>query len=272
MLFREGGDGLWLISQPMHAWVAGQLARAWGNDRFGEVTPRAAVCLGAEQHDLGWADWEQQPTVNPQTGRPYRFFELPTGEHVAIWRPASRQALTQGRYAALLVSLHVSGLYARHDYSKDTPAEGQAARTFLAAEQSFQSTLLTSLSADPATAATATPAVVERNRRLVAVWDRLSLALCGGAGAPLTVPSVPTAEGEASLTVQSIGEPAGVPASLGSVEHYRVSPWPFASATVTLTFEGRQVQPPFADDAALRSALETAPWRSQEIILSGGPA
>ena len=108
MLFRETADGLVVVSQPTHAWVSGQLARAWGNPAFGAVEPRDDVCLGAEQHDLGWAVWEQSPTRHPGTGRPHRFFDMPTAEHVAIWRGASRRALTQGRYAALLVSLHVA--------------------------------------------------------------------------------------------------------------------------------------------------------------------
>jgi hypothetical protein len=40
MLIREEPDGSFLaIGQASHAWLSGQLARAWGNAEFGEVEP-----------------------------------------------------------------------------------------------------------------------------------------------------------------------------------------------------------------------------------------
>jgi hypothetical protein len=51
MLFQEeGGDAVVAIPQPGHAWLAGQLARAWGNDAFARrPAPLEEVGLGAEQ-------------------------------------------------------------------------------------------------------------------------------------------------------------------------------------------------------------------------------
>jgi hypothetical protein len=259
MLFRETADGLVVVSQPTHAWVSGQLARAWGNPAFGAVEPRDDVCLGAEQHDLGWAVWEQSPTRHPGTGRPHRFFDMPTAEHVAIWRGASRRALTQGRYAALLVSLHVAGLYERHDYSTDTPDEAKAARALVAEERHFQSDVLASLRSDPRYARFATEEIVRRNQRLVATWDRLSLLLCSGVSVPQSLASVPAADGETTLQLTPI-EPD--PARVG------VSPWPFGASHVAVTFDARRlVATHFADDAALREALDEAPWLSLETHL-----
>ena len=51
MLYRQEKQGKIAITQPMHAWLAGQLARTWGNERFGDVVPFEEVCLGAEQHE-----------------------------------------------------------------------------------------------------------------------------------------------------------------------------------------------------------------------------
>ena len=82
MLYRQEKQGRIAITQPMHAWLSGQLARAWGNERFGEVTPWGEVYLGAEQHDVGHTAWEQAPTLNPQTGLPYSFLEMPRHVHV----------------------------------------------------------------------------------------------------------------------------------------------------------------------------------------------
>ena len=49
MLLCGDGDDLIAVGQPAHAWVSGQLARAWGNGRFGTPEPREEVCLAAEQ-------------------------------------------------------------------------------------------------------------------------------------------------------------------------------------------------------------------------------
>src|SRR5262249_61842355 len=85
MLLCGDGQDLIAVGQPAHAWVSGQLARAWGNARFGELEPRAEVCLAAEQHDLGMATWERRPTLNPKTGLPRSFMELTLDEHLEIW-------------------------------------------------------------------------------------------------------------------------------------------------------------------------------------------
>src|ERR687897_888824 len=112
MLFRdEGGDAVVAIPQPGHAWLAGQLVRAWGNDAFTPPAPLEEVCLGAEQHDLAWLAWEAAPTLNPATGRPHRFHEVPTARRVADWQAGVRPApAAYGRYPALLVSLHADAI------------------------------------------------------------------------------------------------------------------------------------------------------------------
>src|SRR6266446_1659366 len=84
MLYREDPAGLIVIGQPSHAWVSGQLARAWGNDEVGTVAPWEEVCLAAEQHDLAHALWERSPALNPQTGRPYSFLDMPANMRLAL--------------------------------------------------------------------------------------------------------------------------------------------------------------------------------------------
>src|SRR6266566_7874905 len=134
MLYRQEKQGKIAITQPMHAWLSGQLARAWGNERFGEVVPFEEVCLGAEQHDIAHADWERAPKLNPQTGRPYSFLEAPKTMHIPIFSSASSLVLNQGRYAALLVSLHFTGLYKGYNSAQGTPEDSQTVQAFLARE------------------------------------------------------------------------------------------------------------------------------------------
>ncbi|HEY2594793.1 MAG TPA: DUF3891 family protein, partial [Chloroflexota bacterium] len=68
MILRRDDAGVLAVGQASHAWLSGQLARAWGNDRFGAVEPLAEVALGAEQHDVGMAGWDLAPVRNPETG------------------------------------------------------------------------------------------------------------------------------------------------------------------------------------------------------------
>ncbi len=149
MLYRQEKQGKIAITQPMHAWVSGQLARAWGNEHFGEVVPLEEVCLGAEQHDVGHTAWELAPTLNPQTGLSYSFLEIPRQLHVQLWSQAARCVLPQGRYAALLVSFHGTRLYQHYDAANDLPENAQAVQHYLAQERAFQEELLASLRCDP---------------------------------------------------------------------------------------------------------------------------
>ena len=138
-------------------------------------------------------------------------------------REAGRLALVQGRYTALLTSLHGTGLYERfHDWTRDTPEEAQAARDYLAGGIRLSGVIARHLRNDPVYAPYATEEAVARNRRLVALWDRLSLALCHGVRAPITIPDVPTADGDPSRSRSTPvdGDPLNV----------TVDPWPFRTA------------------------------------------
>ena len=126
VLLRDEGDGVIAIGQASHAWISGQLARVWGNDRFAAPEPREEVCLAAEQHDVGMAEWDLRPSLNPDTGRPRSFMELPVDVHVALWSEAPAKLFSQSRYAALLVSMHGVASQSRRDLAK---AHGALART-----------------------------------------------------------------------------------------------------------------------------------------------
>jgi Protein of unknown function (DUF3891) len=258
MLYRQEKQGKIAITQPAHAWLAGQLARAWGNERFGEVEPWEEVCLGAEQHDVGHTVWEQVPTLNPQTGLPYSFLEMPRQLHVQLWSQAARCVLPQGRYAALLVSLHGTGLYQRYDAAKDLPENAQAVQHYLAQERAFQEELLTSLRTDPHYGPYTTEEVVERNRRLVGIWDALSLAICFGRKPPQSWQQVPTATSTTTLTLSARDDD---PTQL------MIIPWPFRRQQVTLVYEGRYLTETFSNEAEMREALKHAPWVTLQTVL-----
>jgi hypothetical protein len=132
-------------------------------------------------------------------------------------------------------------------------------QAFLDQEQAFQTRLLTELQSDPRFAVYATPNAIVRNRRLTAVWDALSLVICGGQRETRRIGGVPTVDGETLLSV--------LPAS-SDPTRVAITPWPFAEEGVTLRFEGRRLPGRFADEAAMRAALARAPWVSFTVRLN----
>jgi hypothetical protein len=258
MLLRTDDRGVLLIGQASHAWISGQLARAWGNVRFGSIEPREEVCLGAEQHDVGMARWDLAPSRNPDTGLPHSFIEMPLSVHLDLWSRAARRLLTQSRYAALLVSMHGTRLYELRDLDALPSDQAEAIRGFFGAQRAFQQQLLTSLRDGASTASAAAPGAVARNSQLIWTWDYLSLAICLD-WAPGAAHGVPTAGAPVDLAITPGAEPLTL----------RFDPWPFATDALTVRAEGRRLDAGrrFDTDEALAAALEQARWETVEFEL-----
>jgi hypothetical protein len=239
MLLRPDGDAVVTIGQASHAWVSGQLARAWGNERVPAPAPREEVCLGAEQHDVGMARWDLAPELNPRTGRPFRFYEMPRRTHVALWSAAAENLLTQSRYAALRVSLHGTGLYERFPPREDDPEILALVRDYLERQRALQERLAAELGAGRDE--------LRRNQALLAAWDDLSLALCHDTP-EREVPDVPAAGGTTSALRLTRHD-----------DHHTLDPWPFTRGEVRLRCEGRRLEGRFEDEPALHAALDRAP-------------
>jgi hypothetical protein len=257
MLLREDQRGWIAIGQPSHAWISGQLARAWGNEQFGSVEPFPEVCLAAEQHDVGWGRLDLEPTLNPDTGLPRSFMEMPLDVHLKLWTAGPRRLLSQSRYAALLASLHGWRLYARRNLEKAAPSDADAIERFLAGERAFQEELLGALRADDATAPAARDELVERNSLLIWTWDYLSLAVCLD-WTPVTAKGCPSSSGPVDLELAS-GPSAG-----RTILH----PWPFTEPEVRVRCEGRRLTQRFGDEREMRAAFAAAPWETLEFELS----
>lgn len=253
MLYRTTTQGRIWITQPTHAWVAGQLARAWGNDTFGSFDPWEEVCLGAEQHDIGWSPWEAAPTLNPQTGYPHNFTELATQVHIDMWSKAKHLAMPFGRYATLLVSLHGTGLYERFTNWQNSPESTQIVQSFLQQESEFQQQLTAELQNDPDYAAYATTEAIAYNRQLVALWDLLSLILCMGLEQERQIEHVPTPTGEVTLTLTPVEN---------NPTQIKVEPWPFRAKVVPLVWEGRILRETYTQEEAMRTQLKQAAWNT----------
>jgi hypothetical protein len=237
MLLREEGDAVIAIGQASHAWISGQLARAWGNERFAGPEPREEVFLVAEQHDIGMAQWDLRPSLDPRTGRPHSFAEMPLAIHMALWAAAPAKLLSQSRYAALLV--HGTAMYERRDPATLNAAERQLVHDYLDGQRALQSALVDQLEADRSQLA--------RNQRLLWTWDSLSLALC------LRWPPFALAD------VPGTTEPLDLTLSAMAADRFTLEPWPFAAERVQVRCEGRRLEGRFNAEAELHEALKRAP-------------
>lgn len=245
MLQRVDGEDVIVISQPAHAWVSGQLARDWGNDAFGDLQPYDEVCLATALHDVGFLDWETAPTLNTQTGLPHTFLELPTSLHLAIWTRGIQQVLKYDRYAALLVSMHFSHLSRTHP--SESAQDRKLEEKFWEAQDELQTTLITSLSNDVDYAPFSLDQVILRNRRLLSLWDWMSLLLCMGFKEEKVVDNVPSADGITQIKM--------CPLENGKVV---IEPWPFRKDAITIKCEGLQLLKAYRSEHEMRKGLLAA--------------
>lgn len=250
MLLRHEGRSVLSIPQQSHAWISGQLARVWGNDRFPSPEPWEEVCLAAEQHDIGMAGWDLEPTLNPDTGLPHSFLEMPLGTHLSLWDAAPQRLLVQSRYAALLVSMHGARLYRRRNLEELEPGQADAVRSYLAGQREFQSELIEALSNDPLSGPWVETQALERNSQLVWIWDFLSLAVCLD-WAPRTARDAPTLQGGVDIEIERGPRPRTL----------TLDPWPFRADAVAVRCDGRRLRPRLENEQELRAAL--APSRGE---------
>jgi hypothetical protein len=177
------------------------------------------LLLAAEQHDLGWLDWEAAPTFDPQAGRPQLFRDVGAATHAPMWvRGLERVLAAWGAHVALLISMHGALIYRRNmDRQRMSEADALPAEDYLATQASREATWTEALQLDPA--------AVKRESSLVAFADTLSLALCGGLMAPMTL-EAPAQNGDL-IRMELRGRP-GRPFGLV------LAPWPLSGDTLAV--------------------------------------
>jgi hypothetical protein len=231
------GDAVVAIGQASHAWIAGQLARGWGNARFPRPEPFEEVCLGATQHDIGMATWDLAPDLDPATGLPRPYFAMDRFTHLRLWTEAPTRLLTQSAWAALLTSLHGTSLYERYPPRTDDPAVARAVAAYLDGQRALQVRLAAEVGADEDRLRT--------NRDLLGLWDQLSIALCEDHERHV-VDGVPSVDGPVTLTL------------VREHDHLTLDPWPMGDDALVVVGEGRRLEGRCADAEALAAALASA--------------
>jgi hypothetical protein len=253
MLFRRDASAIIAISQPSHAWLSGQLARCWGNAGFRAPEPYEDVCLGAEQHDIAWLEWERHPTLNPATGLPHEFREIGIDTRIALWSRGIDLAFAFGHYPALLVSLHAHTIHSNFA----TPSAGSASGpisedrrkmlTFLDTQHALREGILASLAAQARYRDFVGPEICERNRNLIYAVDRLSLEICWGVRDEATIPNV-SLDGHTKIDLH-------LRPRAGKTDDLILDPWPFSAVECKVLCEGHRLETHFRDEATMREAL-----------------
>jgi hypothetical protein len=236
MLFREQAQNVLAISQLTHAWISGQLLRAW-DEPLGE-----ALLLAGEQHDIAWIDWETAPSFDPRTGRPHLFRDVGAAVHAPMWSRGVDRALGGwGGHVALLVSRHGGVIYRRYkDRHRIAEADALAAQRYLEGQATFEAGWSRSLGLDSRT--------LDKETALIAFADTVSLALCGELKPPITL-ETPGRNGDpVTMTLAAMPDHA-----FG----FTLSPWPFRENAITVEGEARPLarEGRFADETAMRAWL-----------------
>jgi hypothetical protein len=137
--------------------------------------------MAAGRHDIGWLDWETEPTFNASTGRPHLFREVGAATPAPMWIRGVRRARDAwGSHVALLVSRHGGVIYRRFiDRHRMNEADAAAAQNYLNTQAPIECTWARALGLDASE--------LERETSLIAFADTLSLALCGDLKAPLNL-------------------------------------------------------------------------------------
>ena len=248
MLLRPCKEGFIAISQPFHAWLAGELTRAWGG-RFERPKPFETIVCAAALHDIGWLDWEAEPQFDVARGTPLEFQNVPAEVHTGLWGAGVSRAAVYGDHVALLVSRHGDAIYERtFDEASARPAATKAVRAFRNEQKHLQSGMIERLSTDAETAAYVTDDQLDFVKRFIVAVDTISLNLCWGVSERVTIADVP-----------SLARPATDLTLSATKDVIHVDPWPFATDELNLCVEGKHIPTRFKDEREMRDVLRGAP-------------
>ena len=195
----RSASSYWLVTQPAHAALAGELAAALHDDLFGPID--ATISRSIALHDYGWSmdDAEQIQRLRSDSKlRPRGFLQSSAEESLQAW---TRSIDAVEKFAAIggyLVSRHFERLSHRTGKTPQSKVE-----TFRRREQQRQERLLKSLGHKKAD--------LERLVDGLQFCDVLSLYLCCGSTRSITV-------AEPKMTVSRAGE------------GYKIEPSPFAES------------------------------------------
>jgi uncharacterized protein DUF3891 len=158
----------WLITQPDHAALSGDIAAALGPPLLPRLSPE--IVQGIAMHDEGWAPFDAQITITD--GRPLSFLDFLPEDFLRAWKGSIERAEKVAPIAGAMVSGHFWRLAKnRLEWGIDGAEDRSLLRDFLENEQARQQRFLGGRSRDQ----------LEFLTDVLQFCDVLSLYLCCGA-------------------------------------------------------------------------------------------
>jgi hypothetical protein len=253
MIRRDAEPGHWiLISQIEHARLAGMVAELWGGEACGRLEPRDELLAAIYHHDDGWAAWERRPDVDPATGRPLDFTEMPLDDSLSIWRGSILAAASLGNLPGYLVSGHFCALLRASSRWQAGTDEGRLAGAFLAEQDQSQSRWLRSWQS---AAANRTERLARHALRWLQFFDRLSLWFCC---AQRVGPDVLALPDGSNLRLHPL-----------AADRVQLLPWPLLVGSLEIEAGGRSLPRDVYKDAASLAWAPARPARLRWTLVPG---
>ena len=232
-----------VITMVEHTALAGQAARAFGNDGFEPVSPADEMLYVIDNHDAGWAELDKTAPTDPSTGLPYNLVETPFEKIVKTSSQSPDFNTNNHAYCGLLSSMHSWGLYnGRYGLSDhvllDSLADANRADAdrMLDGELERQSRLKAELAQDRETAPWIEDGHLMQNYKQLQFFDTFALYFNCKHEAERKrqmFEHVPMNEHQdATITIEPLGE-----------SQYRLTPFPFANDGIEFSFTGRYASP-----------------------------
>ena len=273
MIRRDAGAQFLLITQHDHALAAGALARELGVAPFSPPLPFDTVIDAIGQHDCGWPEHDDEPTLNRE-GLPLHVFEAPVPLAVRVWSASVEGAMARGDYQGLLVSLHVMGLSAIFLSHASHPSRPDVfeMNKFQHRQSEIQDAVRRRLGLRTDVplrlglaqgGVSAADDLLLFNFRLLTAMDRLSLALCCGKHLFPRLDDVLPGPGEAAVAIT---------AAMPQPDTLELHPWPFKERHISFEVRARRVsKSPFGGVEAFREAYHRATPEALTLHLKKSP-
>ena len=217
-LQRTGCETCWMITQPSHAALAGDIAAALSDPRIPKL--EADVIRAIALHDAGWGMPDAQAVMRSraaQQNAPKSFLEVSVPEFLVAWTQSIEVALSTSPAGGYMVSRHFWRL-AEHRINSagDAQPERKRLQEFLGSETERQK----KLSAKQDRSAEELEGLTD----VLQFCDLMSLYLCSGAQAKVEFPEyfgvkVKLTLSNESFRLQPSIIPAGKEFSVAALRH-----------------------------------------------------
>lgn len=178
-------ESLMLALQFDHSRVAGFFAAHWGNTDFDRPEPYASVVLAAQEHDIGWWEWEMKPSTLNEEGFPLDYhngsLKFLGQLRLDFYKNAVDRVRQRDPYAALLMAMHGVALmnagYGKYAYPPDRTSDPRV-KAYVDHQETLRFELLEELRRSAEFKDCTSDEQVWTNYEYMEVFDQLAQFVC----------------------------------------------------------------------------------------------